>query len=96
MNTINFEDVSDVYVGRDSGCRCGCHGTYTKTSHSTDKDDYSDVDDKKVKRILTRAHKLLTTGEGRVTDSCNIYTNISYGNDRAICIYFNKFNQKLY
>lgn len=69
------ENVGKIYVGRDSGCRCGCHGKYH-------------TEPKKLKSLITRAKNLWLSNESEMTDSNYQYVNISYGNDRAICIYF--------
>jgi len=80
FNTDNFsiENVEKIYSGRDSGCRCGCHGKYT----------YSEDNPSKVKSILTRAKNLILINGAEITDARSNYTNISFGKDRAICIYW--------
>jgi len=79
--------IEKIYLGRDSGCRCGCHGTYTKY-HDNPENEGQRADNSRVKSIFTRGNKLINSGEGKITDDCRNYTNISYGNDRAICIYW--------
>jgi len=80
FNPDNFttENVEKVYIGRDHGCRCGCHGTYT----------YTEDDTTKVKKLLTRAKNLILIDGAEITDAGKTYTNISFGKNRAICIYW--------
>jgi len=89
---LSFENIKKVYVGRDSGCRCGCHGKYTYTSHTNPTNSTvlagCIINDRRVKSTITRAKNLLENGEGKITDSMKSYVNISYGNDRAICFYY--------
>lgn len=82
---LTFTQITSIYVGRDSGCRCGCHGKYYYSSIHAQP--HSTVNDKQVRRNLFRAETLLETGEGKITDRTDNYINISHGNDRAICIY---------
>jgi len=79
MNLVELtvEQIEKVYVGKDNGCRCGCHGTYTYTSEN----------ERKVRSVLKRAQKQVATGVGFITDRGADYLNVSYGNDRAVCIY---------
>jgi hypothetical protein len=87
--TLKFEaeQVEKVYTGRDSGCRCGCHGTYTyRVDNPVIPREIAC--NGRVKSSVTRARKLVASGEGKITDSNESYLNVSFGNDRAICIYF--------
>ena len=83
---INLNEVDKVYVGRDSGCRCGCHGTYTEY-HKNPKSFDEDRDNNRVEHTIKRARRMLEKGVAKVKDSERGYINISYGNDRAITIY---------
>ena len=77
-NTELLPNIEKIYLGRDSGCRCGCHGKYT----------YTEDNPTKVKSLLTRAKNLILIDGAEITESCDQYTNISFGKDRAICIYW--------
>lgn len=81
MRTIELDQVKKVYVGADNCCRCGCRGNYIYTG-------FLPKDDKRVKTLLTRAKNMVESGKGEITDESEEYINISYGNNRAITIYF--------
>ena len=83
VKDLDITKISQIYQGKDNWCRCGCGGTYVATSYM--KEPRSDVDDKLAQRRLNQAKKLVE--DGAVVDYQNTYINISYGNDRAICIY---------
>jgi hypothetical protein len=84
---IDESVVRNVYVGRDCGCRCGCHGKYTYSSLHSGNPYYADINSRRLKSTLTRAWKLLVTRDGQITDCNERYINISHGIDRAITIY---------
>lgn len=68
--------IKSVYVGRDKVCRCGCKGDYSEPGDPKF--------DKRVKRFL-KMWESYTPSELDIDES---YKNISFGNDRAITIYF--------
>ena len=82
--TLN--QVSQVYVGKDNCCRCGCGGTYVATSFM--KDPRSGVNDSLAQRRLTKAQNLVKAGTD--VDFGGTYVNVVSGNNRAICIYFDE------
>jgi hypothetical protein len=83
-----LSQVSQVYVGKDNCCRCGCAGTYAATSFM--KDARSDVNDSLAQRRLSKAQKLVR--EGAEVDFGGSYVNVVSGNDRAITVYFDEVN----
>jgi hypothetical protein len=83
---LSVEQVEKVYAGRDSGCRCGCHGTYTYYAENPQNAGQI-ASNGRVKSIVTRAMRLVASGEGKITDRSDKYVNVSHGNNRAICIY---------
>jgi hypothetical protein len=78
-------NVSQVYIGKDNHCRCGCGGEYTATSYM--QNPRSEVNDKLVEKQLNRAKKLISGGVKHEFNGT--YVNISTGNNRALTIYFN-------
>ena len=83
---VTIENVSQVYLGRNNVCRCGCAGTYTATSFM--KDPRSEVNDQLVVKRLKRAKQLVL--EGAEADFNGSYANIVTGNDRALTFYFDE------
>jgi hypothetical protein len=83
---VTLNQVSQIYVGKDHCCRCGCGGTYVSTSFM--KDARSDVNDSLAQRRLNKAHKLVR--EGAFAEYEGSYANIVSGDNRAICIYFDE------
>jgi len=83
---LSVEQVEKVYTGRDSGCRCGCHGTYTYRVENpvTPREIACNGS---VKAKVSRAIRMVASGEGKITAKCDGYVNISHGNNKAICIY---------
>jgi hypothetical protein len=85
---LNFtiENVSQVYVGKDRCCRCGCGGNYTATSYMVKP--RSDVNDSLVEKRLKRAKRLIESGvEYQIGDN---HINIKLGNNRALTFYFDE------
>ena len=82
MNTttlrhVNAAFVTQVYVGVDRACRCGCKGLYYKPGDASHT------------RAVNRANRMLREGSAEVeAEGC--YVNLSFGNNRAICLYFDK------
>ena len=77
LRHINAAFVTQVYSGEDRACRCGCRGLYYgpgDTGHA---------------RAVSRANRMLREGTAKV-DVDGRYVNLSYGNNRAICLYFDK------
>jgi len=92
MNNINeflnctIKDISQVYVGKDRHCRCGCGGDYTATSYMIEP--RSEVNDKLVEKRLKRAKRLIENGAEY--DLEGIYINIVTGDNRALTLYFDE------
>ena len=84
--TCTIKDISQVYVGKDRCCRCGCGGEYTATSFM--ENPRSDVNDSLVAKRLKRAQRLVSKGaEYEMGDT---YINIVTGNNRALTLYFDE------
>ena len=81
-----ISNISQVYLGKDHCCRCGCGGTYTATSYM--ENPRSDVNDSLVEKRLKRAKKLIL--EGVEVEYADIYVNISTGENRALTFYFDE------
>ena len=84
---IQLDQISQIYIGKDRVCRCGCAGTYVSTSYM--EDPRNDVDDKLAGSRLKRAKKLALNTTSEV-DYQDTYINVSYGKDRAITIYLDE------
>ena len=85
MTTIKTERVTQIYLGRDKICRCGCQGEYVARGEP--------MFEKRLKRFLKMAEtydfEKNLGPNGNPIDYCqNVYLNISYGKDRAITLYF--------
>ena len=84
---IQLDQISQIYIGKDRVCRCGCAGTYVSTSYM--EDPRNDVDDKLAGSRLKRAKKLSLNTDS-VVDYSNNHINIGYGDNRAITIYLDE------
>ena len=84
--SATLNQISQVYLGKDRCCRCGCGGDYTATSYMVDP--RSDVNDALVAKRLARAQRLVKSGADVEYD--DTYVNISTGNDRALTFYFDE------
>jgi hypothetical protein len=67
--------VKSVYRGKDRVCRCGCRGDYAKPNTVPFR--------MRMKEMLNFKAEDTTSVEQEGN-----YFNISYGNDRALCAYF--------
>lgn len=85
-----IEKISQVYVGKDAHCRCGCAGNYTSSSHAIEP--RSRVSDAYVQTQITRAKNLILQGLAKVEVSGN-YVNVSYGTNRAITFYIDEVSK---
>jgi hypothetical protein len=83
---LTIANVSQVYVGKDRHCRCGCGGDYVATSYMVNP--RSEVNDKLVEKRLKRGKRLIESGAE--TDFKSTYVNISTGDNRALTIYFDE------
>lgn len=86
MTTIKTERVTQIYLGRDKICRCGCAGEYVARGEP--------MFEKRLKRFLKMAEtydfeKNVSPNTDLPLDYVqDVYLNISYGKDRAITLYF--------
>jgi hypothetical protein len=81
-----LSQISQVYLGKDNNCRCGCAGSYTATSFMNEP--RSDVNDKLVERRLKKAKSLILNGADVYYDKD--YVNVETGNNRALTFYFDE------
>ena len=88
IQDIQLNQISQIYVGKDRNCRCGCGGTYIATSFmESPRTDI--IDDRRAQKNLTRAKKLALKKDVLVEYGDN-HINIGYGNNRAITVYFDE------
>lgn len=72
-----MEKITKIYLGRDRVCRCGCAGEYVEPGHPKFA--------KRAKRFMKMWESYTPTED----DVCEgVYKNISYGQDRALTVYF--------
>jgi hypothetical protein len=85
---LNFtiRNISQVYVGKNNCCRCGCGGDYTATSYMIEP--RSDVNDNLVEKRFKRAKRLIENGF--VYQIGDNHVNIELGNNRALTFYFDE------
>lgn len=88
IQDIQLNQISQIYVGKDRNCRCGCGGTYVATSFM--ENPRTDVvDDSKAQSRLSRAKKIALRKDALVEYGDN-HINVGYGNNRAYTIYFDE------
>lgn len=80
-----IKDISQVYLGKDNHCRCGCGGDYTATSFMKNPRT-EDINDELVLKRLIRAKQLVQ--KGAEVDFGGTYVNVVTGKNRALCFYF--------
>lgn len=80
-----LSNFSQVYLGKDNACRCGCNDTYTATSFHINAAS-EEVNDVLVTKRLKRAKNLINSGAEFEIGSNNI--NIVTGENRAMTFYF--------
>jgi len=85
--SATLNQISQVYLGKDRHCRCGCGGNYTATSFMV-KPRTEDINDALVAKRLKRAKKLVESGID--VDYGDTYVNISTGENRAMTFYFDE------
>lgn len=80
---IELSQISQVYLGKNNCCRCGCGGTYTATSFM--EDPRGEVDDVLVAKRLKRAKSLVSGGAPFEFGDNHI--NIPTGEKNALTFY---------
>jgi hypothetical protein len=73
---IDKNKITKIYMGRDRICRCGCAGEYVERGEP--------MFDLRLKRFIRMA-ETYTVGQDDIGDN---YINLSYGQDRALTVYF--------
>ena len=73
---FDAEKVTQIYMGRDKICRCGCAGEYVRRGEP--------LFDLRVKRFARMWENYKPTED----DLGSSYLNVSYGQDRALTVYF--------
>lgn len=89
IKSIKLSDVSQIYIGKDKACRCGCLGYYISTSYMLKP--RSEVDDKQAQELLDQSIEFVIKGfeiECRET-----LVNIKIGSGQAITIYLNELKE---
>lgn len=89
-----INDISQVYVGKRNGCRCGCRGNYLATSFMDNP--RSEVNDKKVKIFLKKAKKLVEQEQELKIDIDigDSYIDIELPHDNTYTFYFDEIKDK--
>ena len=85
--SATLNQISQVYLGKDHHCRCGCGGDYTATSYMI-KPRTEDINDTLVAKRLKRAKKLVESGID--VDYGDTYVNIPTGVNKAMTFYFDE------
>jgi hypothetical protein len=73
---FNADAVTQIYLGADRACRCGCKGNYLNRGEAGF--------DRRLRRFA-RMWENYVPGDDDVGSS---YLNIRYGNNRAMAVYF--------
>ena len=81
-----LSQVSQVYLGKNHYCRCGCGGSYTATTFMDEP--RSDINDKLVEKRLKKAKALILKGVD--VEYGKEYVNIETRNNRALTFYFDE------
>jgi len=84
IKLIKLNNISEIYVGLNKNCRCGCGGTYITTSYHKTKSKLSN--DTEAQNKLNLAKELALKKDSQI-DYEDTYINIGYGNNQAITIY---------
>lgn len=76
-DAFDASKVTKIYIGKDRYCRCGCGGQY------------ADRGDPIFEKRLKRFAKMWCDYEADpVADVGDTFLNISYGDNRALTVYF--------
>ena len=88
LQEIQLNQISQIYVGKDRCCRCGCGGKYIATTFmESPRTDI--IDDRRALTNLNRA-KRLEAKKAAIVEYGDNHINVGFGNNRAICIYFDE------
>jgi hypothetical protein len=87
IQEIQLDQISQIYLGKDQFCRCGCGGTYVSTSYMNEP--RSDVNDRLAQTRLNRAKKIALNADSEIFYDKD-HINIGYGDNRAITIYLDE------
>jgi hypothetical protein len=79
---FKFEKVCTTYVGLDHACRCGCKGKY---ADPTEPPEYATAK-RRWKQVMHQHTMFPLDVEAGM--SGEFYMNYSYGNNRAVSVYF--------
>jgi hypothetical protein len=90
IQEIQLNQVSQIYVGKDRCCRCGCGGSYVSTSYM--EDPRNDVDDQLAQKRLNRAKRLALKSNSEIQYGSN-HINIGYGYNSAITVYLDEIKK---
>ncbi len=74
-----IDQIQTIYIGKDNVCRCGCAGKY----YDTCDHGFRNV-------IRLKRAKLLVLEQGAKYEMGEGYVNVITGENRAMCIYFNR------
>jgi hypothetical protein len=75
-DAFDASKVTKIYLGKDRCCRCGCGGEYVERGEP--------IFEKRLRRFAAK----WATYEPKEYDDDENYLNLSYGNDRALTVYF--------
>lgn len=75
-DAFDASKVTKIYLGKDRYCRCGCGGAYV------------DRGEPMFEKRLQRFAKMWCEYTPDVADVNDTYLNISYGDNRALTVYF--------
>jgi hypothetical protein len=78
LDELELSGISQMYLGGDNVCRCGCAGEYYPTSFFS-RGDGSYVCDDKVEEKLAEVKKDIIEGNAVSIFASDTYINISYG-----------------
>lgn len=76
-NVLKGKIITKIYSGRDSGCRCGCHGRY----YAVGDEGFGDV--------LEQAKQRIEKSGAYFYDNGILgFVNVPYGRDKAFTVYY--------